>query len=258
MGIPDLEKQVTKNGKTIANLLAEWNKEVLGIRHAIASCSNEMGDINDAVDSIKKENKKVCKLVKQKIGSSEFEKLMDSKYQTTKLYYRKRWAYKPENLVTLPVTDFMKDWDCVPTFTSLKAIYEKRITYVRDTISEHGSTDHWDMPFEVMAVGYRADCEGSSFLRAAMAKKVKAQVYTALGLYKGGGHAYNILYQDGKIFILEATSNKFNPIEIPGCDLNKKVGDYDTYYVFSGRKVWKMKKTKNILFGKSVDGLVEE
>ena len=65
MGIPDLEKTVTKNGKTVSNLLTEWNKDIHGIRTAIISCSNEMSDIANRMELIQKENKKLNELVKK-------------------------------------------------------------------------------------------------------------------------------------------------------------------------------------------------
>jgi len=255
MGYTDLDNRIEVNTKVTEILLSDWRNEIKLIRKHISELTNYQDEMNDKIDYLSGSLNEVKERVKIKMADSDFEKLMDSKYTTTHLYYKKRYIFNKETKVTLPVTDFIKDWNCLPRFNSLKDVFEKKITYTSDKITS-GVSDFWEYPWEIVANGYKSDCESSSFLRIALASKIRIPIYACLGMYKGTGHCYCVYLENGQLYYLESTSNKFEPIKINNNDISKTISGYTTYYVFSGKKVWKINQKKEIKFGSKIDGLV--
>jgi len=254
IGYTDLDNKIMINTKVTETLLTDWNNEIKSIRKYISNLTNYQDELNDKIDNLSGNLNEVKERVKIRLLDSDFEKLMDSKYTTTHLYYKKRYIFNKETKITLPVTDFIKDWNCLPKYNSLKDVFEKKITYTSDKITS-GTGDFWEFPPEIIANGYKSDCESSSFLRIALASKIKIPIYACLGMYKGTGHCYCIYLKDGQLYYLESTSNKFAPIKITNNDISKTISGYTTYFVFSGKKVWKIPQDKTIHFGSKIDGI---
>jgi len=111
MGYTDLDNRIEVNTKVTEILLSDWRNEIKLIRKHISELTNYQDEMNDKIDYLSGSLNEVKERVKIKMADSDFEKLMDSKYTTTHLYYKKRYIFNKETKVTLPVTDFIKDWN---------------------------------------------------------------------------------------------------------------------------------------------------
>ena len=122
IGVTNLEGELLKTNSKVENVL-KANVENLTDINAEIRCINDLQDII-ATDLNKQSGKlkEINDRLKIRLIDSDFEKLMDSKYITAHLYYTKRYIFNKETKVTLPVTDFIKDWDCLPTFNSLNGV----------------------------------------------------------------------------------------------------------------------------------------
>jgi len=97
-------------------------------------------------------------------------------------------------------------------------------------------TDIWQNSRQ--AYGYtRGDCEDHALILADWLIAMGNDARVALGKYKGGGHAWVVLFLDGKEYILEATSKR-RPKGIGDFLIAKLATDYKPLYQFNRKQFW--------------------
>jgi hypothetical protein len=81
------------------------------------------------------------------------------------------------------------------------------------------------------------NCEDSGSLRIALARRAGIKdVFGALGFWGNEGHYFNLVWKDGSIYIVENTSNKYNPVKIT--DLKNTGTNYRINYVINENNIW--------------------
>jgi hypothetical protein len=174
------------------------------------------------------------------------EKYLDDKYNRITLVYKKRFAdIQDKVLLPMLVNDFLKPMNTLKDDMTLSNIWRQNITYISDNYQVNGVLDYWQLPVETLTLK-GGDCEDSSHFRVTKAKSngLGSNLFVALGLYKGGGHAFPIMIKNDKIYLLEATSNEYNPI-----DYDSQT-NYKIYYISNERFSWTI--DGSIVFGKKV------
>jgi hypothetical protein len=169
---------------------------------------------------------------------SDFEKFLNERFKTMTLFYTKRWAINSNNPYKMDIRDFITNLNSLPVLSSIEDIFKFKITYIYDSFAEHGMPDFWQFPIETYSLR-RADCDDSAILRCALARKAGFKnILCAIGLYGNDGHFFNLMLDNGKVYIVENTSNSYSPIEIPDNDLTKTVEKYKICYILSENNVW--------------------
>jgi len=249
IGLTNVKDDLERLNKYITNFNGNYEKELTLIYDNLTLIKSNDTDIKTQIDTLAVSIKEINDRVKLIQSGTEFENLLDSKLSNVNLIYTKRWIFKKENTVPINITDFIKNCNSLPKLSSLKTIYEDKITYVYDNYEEHQIPDFWQLNFETNKLR-KADCEDVSFYRIGLARRIgEKNVFAAIGLYNGGGHMFTIYYRDGKTFILEATSNTYKELEIPNNDFKQKIGNYLIYYIFNENKTWQVNQKDVINFG---------
>ena len=83
----------------------------------------------------------------------------------------------------------------------------------------------------------RGDCEAHAILLAEWLIEKGEDARVALGDYDGGGHAWVVLFKDGKEFILEATQKNW-PARIKHYPLARLLPKYHPSYMFNRTTFW--------------------
>jgi len=199
-------------------------------------------------DSCTLEVVKMKELLKY-LNISEFEEYLDKNFKTINLMYTKRWVLNkmmfPE---ALDIRDFIRPGFSLPDFKTLNAVFTVDIRYVSDSYAYNNIMDVWQLPHETWTLG-AGDCEDSATLRASLALRAGIpDVFCALGFWGNEGHCFNLVWKDGDIYIVENTSNKYNPVKIT--DLKNTGNNYRICYVFNKNKAWVI--DGSVIFGAKV------
>lgn len=182
---------------------------------------------------------------------SEFEKWLDNNYPLTRIKYKKRWIFNLEHVYEMDIRDYCNDYRSLPVLGSLKEVFEYPISYVSDSFDAQKLIDFWQLPVETMALKC-GDCDDSGALRLALARRMgNKDVFCALGFYGKMGHFFNLEWKKGEAYIVENTTNRYNPIRIPDNDLKTCPAPYSINYVFNENKVWVV--DNSVVFGHKVD-----
>jgi predicted transglutaminase-like cysteine proteinase len=201
----------------------------------------EIERLHEIIEAREETLRKADELVgeyQRKYGSSEFENFLYTKFNTATLKYQKRWVFAKDQCYPVDVRDFCKPWRTIPDVGSIEQVFKHKVQYVYDNFDGQGIPDYWQFPVETYALG-KGDCEDSAALRVALARALgNKEVLMVLGTYNGGGHMFNLLWKDEKIYICENTSNVWNPQEIPGNDLAAGLPPYKINYVFNENQCW--------------------
>ena len=92
------------------------------------------------------------------------------------------------------------------------------------------SGDYYLYPEEII-VDKKGDCEDHSFTVSSL----NPEIGVAYGFYKGGGHAFNVFMENGKLYILETTGNTGK------IKLYKNQTDYVIHYIVTKDKTYRVK-----------------
>jgi hypothetical protein len=169
---------------------------------------------------------------------SNFEKYLNAKnYPTTRFIYTKRWVLDKKNFPEArDIRDYIKYYYSLPKFDRIDQCFTFPIRYVSDNYAYNGTLDVWQTAIETYTLN-AGDCDDSGILRACLARRVgNLDVFCALGTWNGTGHLFNLLFENDKIYIVENTSNKYEPIEIKS--LNDTGTNYRINYIFNENNVW--------------------
>ena len=167
----------------------------------------------------------------------EFSKYL-STYPTLELWYTKRWLFASNRTYPMNVKDLLKQFRIQTQPNTLEDCFTSRITYIFDNFQNSGILDFWQFPFETEYLR-GGDCEDSSILRSLWARNLGFNVKLALGFWGEVGHAFPLLYENGKIYVVEATSNKFEKIEIK--NLQDESKGYKIHIVADERNCWQIR-----------------
>lgn len=180
--------------------------------------------------------------LKQKIYS-----LLDKNYRRILLEYNKRWVLNKENYrVRMMASDFVKSSSWLAykfSGSSLEDIWKFRITYVSDNYLYKGCLDVWQLPVETYVLR-KGDCDDSTSFRVAVAKSLGLEkdflLFMAVGYMKVGnekfGHAFPVMItKDGDWIVLEATSNRYEPLVYRG----KR---YEVHFLWDEENMWEVGK----------------
>ena len=83
----------------------------------------------------------------------------------------------------------------------------------------------------------RGDCEDHAIILADWLIAMGHDARVVLGKYNGGGHAWVVLFRDGKEYILEATS-KQRPRGLKDLQLARLATKYQPVYQFDRKNFW--------------------
>jgi hypothetical protein len=228
---------------------AYWKEQYDSCGKQLGSALNEMLNLKNKVEELK------LQLVEGTSKVSEFEKFLDSKFPTTRLVYTKRWAFNQNNTYQMDVRDFITDINSLPKLNFIDDVFKYHINYVSDNFQTVGMLDFWQIPIETLKFG-KGDCDDSGALRCTLARRMgNYEVNYALGFYGNEGHFFNLMWEAGQVYIVENTSNKYEPIKVPDNDLTKTVSNYKICYVVNENKVWVV--DGSIQFGKDIEGITE-
>ena len=171
-------------------------------------------------------------------NKSNFEKYLNNKnYPTTRLIYTKRWVLDKKNFPEMrDIRDFIKYYYSLPKFERLDQCFTNPIRYVSDNYAYNGILDVWQTAIETYTLG-AGDCDDSGIYRACLSRKLgNLEVFCALGFWNNTGHLFNLLYDNGEIYIVENTSNKYEPVKIKTLEDTGSL--YKICYIFNENNVW--------------------
>jgi predicted transglutaminase-like cysteine proteinase len=199
-----------------------------------------ISQLNNAVESLKdcpSERDKLKTQLENLKNISPFETYLDAKFPTGTFVYTKRWIKGAP--VPMDIRDFIQEDWTLPTLKTLGEIFMTRINYVTDSFAYNGILDWWQVPQETFALA-GGDCEDSATLRASLALRAGIKnVFCALGMWNGVGHCFNIyMNEEGNIYILENTINKYAPLPLLKDKLKDTGTGYKINYIFNKNKVW--------------------
>jgi len=189
----------------------------------------------------------VEKIGRLKQTATPFEQFLNQ-YPKVRLIYTKRWIFNKSNTYRMDIRDFLRYSETLPKLKTLQEVYTLPLRYVYDNYKEQGILDYWQTPEETWKLR-ASDCEDASCLRYVLSKQAGFDVAIALGFIRDTGHAFTLRRRDdGKIFILEATNNKFKPIAIP--DNFPETNNYKIYYIITGKQAYQIRY--GVKFGEEV------
>jgi hypothetical protein len=175
------------------------------------------------------------------------EAFLNSRFKTVQLYYIKRWLKTTTGDVPIrtDIRNFIVS-PIYPLFDTLQAVWTFNVQYTYDSNNE-GYVDYWQFPQETLDFK-KGDCEDSSILRVSLSRQFTKETAIALGFYGTDGHAFPVYWAEDKLWILEATSNQYAPIEV---DLTTMTaGQYKINYIFNENNVWVI--DGSVVFGKKI------
>jgi hypothetical protein len=241
-------------------MFLDWLKNLLGCQEEkykklSEALQNEIGKaLSDTLATEKALEELKSQLAEGKPKVSEFEKFLDSKFPITRLVYTKRWVFNQNKTYEMDVRDFITDINSLPKFNIIDDVFKYRVNYVYDNFQNSGILDFWQLPIETLKF-QAGDCDDSGALRCALARRMgNYEVNYALGFYGNEGHFFNLMWDAGQIYIVENTSNKYEPIKIPDNDLTKTVSNYKICYVVNENKCWVV--DGSVVFGEEFPGMV--
>lgn len=196
-------------------------------------------------EAVKIREEEIAELVKKELGTP-FEQFLD-RYPKVNLIYTKRWIFNKDNTYQMDVRDFLRCSKTLPEIKTLEKIYTFPIQYIYDDYQKHGTLDYYQLPEETYKLK-GGDCEDSSSFRCALAKQAGFDVALALGFIGDVGHAFTLWMDGDKIYILESTTNKFNPIHINGAFPDTE--RYKVYYIITQKQAYQIRS--GVQFGEQV------
>lgn len=178
----------------------------------------------------------------------DIAELLDMHMDRTELIYTKRYAFNTTTAIPLDVRDFVRPTKTLMDNSSMKQIWEEKITYVTDNFEVNGILDFWQYPEETWRLG-AGDCDDSGSYRHAKAVSNGFEVFSCVGFWKTNGHFFNILIDksvlekvgfEESILVIENTTNEFKPIPYVG-------SDYSINYIFNHETCWEFKRNNKVL-----------
>lgn len=112
----------------------------------------------------------------------------------------------------------------------------KRKQYQLDQYSYGGHEEIWQTSYEAHRLT-RGDCEDHAIALADWLIEMGEDARVVIGKYKNEGHAWVILFKDGKEFLLEAT-NKSKLTSLHHYPLARLQTDYRPSYMFNRHYFW--------------------
>ncbi len=113
----------------------------------------------------------------------------------------------------------------------------RRKMYQTDKITYKGRKDVWQNSKQAYTLP-RGDCEDHALSLADWLISMGQDARVVLGTYKGTGHAWVILFREGKEYLLEATQKTgFN--QMKSLPLASYYPDYRPMYMFNRKCFWK-------------------
>jgi hypothetical protein len=204
----------------------------------LTETNNNLNEENTMLnDLIKNRNSEIAELKAAVLKTSEFQIFMDKQFPQASLLYRKRWIFDKDHIIELDPRTLIGVDLSLPQAKTLQRIWEYSITYVYDGYAEQGIPDYWQMSSETHALGDKGDCEDSSIMRINMARNIGIKnIFLGVGFYnKTIGHAFPVQFENGKLYVMEATNNIFERKP-----LNEKFENelYKVHYIISEDTCW--------------------
>lgn len=177
------------------------------------------------------------------------EKFLHSKFDTKPLLYKKRWIFNKNNVYPADIRNYIHKDATLPNLKTIEDIWKFKLTYVSDNFTKHGILDFWQTSTETHTLGNIGDCEDLSIFRINCARNLdNKNVFLGVGFFGKTGHAFPVLFKDRKLFVLEATSNKYEPKEIDVETM--KNSEYKIHYLVNENFCWVVRD--NVSFRKMV------
>lgn len=108
-------------------------------------------------------------------------------------------------------------------------------TYQYDHLQYSGILEMWQNSRQAFYYP-RGDCEDHALVLADWLISMNEDARVAVGTYRGGGHAWVILFKDGSEYLLEATSKRKNKTDV--FPLAVLQTDYNPNYMFNRQYFW--------------------
>lgn len=210
--------------------------------------NNLMGKIAElsSQDAIISSQKKVLDKIK---GVSDFDSFLNSNFKEEIFLYKKAWIFSKDNVYELDPKNLIKKSDALQKIFTIGEIWNYPIRYVSDNFENEGIPDYWQTAEQTNFLK-AGDCEDSSIFRICCAKNIGLDnIYLAVGMWNGVGHAFPIIWKDGTIYVLEATSNSYSETLIDKNTMSG--GGYKIYYIVSDKSSWVV--NSSVSFGEILD-----
>lgn len=222
------------------------NSEVLKETAVLSNTISQLSGTNSELErnnaglkeSLKNAQNQIDTLRTQVPAEREMTSWLDKNYGARQtLIYQKRYVLgHPSTVIPYDVREFIYPSTVLKNMNlrTIFSVWSQFIQYTADAKNE-GYNEFWQMPEETAALGI-GDCEDSSILRVSLCRCIGIyNTAVALGFYKGAGHAFPVMLKNGKLYILEATSNNYYELPV------EQTKDYEIHWIFNEDGAWRIK-----------------
>ncbi len=122
-------------------------------------------------------------------------------------------------------------------------VLAQRKTYLLDSVQYPGKTDVWQSSRQAFLYT-RGDCEDHAIALADWLIEMNHDARVVVGTAKGQGHAWVVLFKDGKEFLLEATSKRGVGRATP-YPLASLFSEYQPLFMFNRQMFWVNQKPES-------------